>query len=66
MIGEEETFPEKAIKLIDDFPRGMFPQVCCAECMCVFQYVCVLQVVTMHLRNAILGRRTNTIKKIEG
>lgn len=33
LIGEEETFPEKTIKLIDDFPRGMFPQVClvCAQ-----------------------------------
>ncbi len=31
LIGEKETFPEKAIKLIDDFPWGMFPQVCCKQ-----------------------------------
>lgn len=28
LIGEEESFPEKDIKLIDDSPGGMFPQVC--------------------------------------
>lgn len=50
LIGEEETFPEKAIKLIDDFPGGMFPQVCAVR-------TCV------RTRNAILGRGTSTIRK---
>ena len=61
LIGEEETFPEKAIKLIDDFPRGMFPQVCFV-CVCVCACVCMCLVVTVQLRNAILGRRTSAIK----
>lgn len=50
LIGEEETFPEKTIKLIDDFPGGMFPQVCSVR-------TCV------RTRNAILGRGTSTIRK---
>lgn len=49
LIGEEETFPEKDIKLIDGFPGGMFPQVC---------WLCV---VTVHLRHAMLGCRTSAI-----
>lgn len=50
LIGEEETFPEKAIKLIDDFPGGTFPQVCSAR-------TCA------RTRTAVLGRRTSTIRK---
>lgn len=53
LIGAEETFPEKAIKLIDDFPGGMFPQVCSVR-------TCV------RTRNAILGRGTSTIRKNGG
>lgn len=53
MIGEEESFPEKAIKLIDGFPGGMFPQVCSVR-------TCV------RTRNAILGRGTSTIRKNGG
>ncbi len=68
LIGEKETFPEKAIKLIDDFPWGMFPQVC-SVCMCLFECVCVCVcvclVVTVQLRNAILGPRTSAIKQLE-
>lgn len=40
MIGDEETFPEKAIKLIDDFPGGMFLQVWLV-CVCLYVFVCV-------------------------